>query len=49
VKPHNFSKWGAEFLVERLEDSSPVISLIAVEILEEAVHDKVSAKPFISF
>jgi len=36
-----FSKWGMELLVKQIEDVDKTISLAALNILEESVHDKV--------
>jgi rapamycin-insensitive companion of mTOR len=40
-KLSGFSKWGMELLVNQLGDKNRSISLTAMDILEEAIHDKV--------
>ena len=42
AKLSDFSKWGIELLVNQLRDKSRAISLAAMDILEEAIHDKVN-------
>jgi len=37
----DFSKWGIDLLVNQLSDASKSVSLAALDILEEAIHDKV--------
>ena len=44
AKLSDFSKWGIELLVNQLSDKSRAISLAAMDILEEAIHDKVNPK-----
>lgn len=48
LKPFEFSKWGIEFLVKQLGDESILISNIALNILEEAVLDKMFLESLIS-
>lgn len=36
-----FSNWGIELLVNQLNDKNGAIALSALDILEEAIHDKV--------
>jgi hypothetical protein len=48
AKLPDLSKWGVELLVKQLGDESPSVKLAALDILEEAVHDKVINKQLLS-
>ncbi|ODM99839.1 Rapamycin-insensitive companion of mTOR [Orchesella cincta] len=48
AKLPGFSKWGIELLVNQLNDKNRAIALSALDILEEAIHDKMFLESLIA-
>lgn len=48
AKLPGFSKWGIELLVNQLDDKNRAIALSALDILEEAIHDKMYLESLIA-